>query len=305
MEENTYSINQSTLEEICIEHNASFSYYSNGCNPHVFTEGIYPWHWHSYMQLFYVVEGEMEYQLPSGNYIFRKGEGGFINSNILHKMICRTSSPCFYIEHLFSPSFIGGYFHSDIMIKYVKPVSENPDFDIFKFDNKDPIQQDILKNIQLCYDLFQKKESCYELVVRANLSLLWVSFFKVTATVREHSSKKISSGRIKAMLLYINEHYQEKITLDQIAEAGACSTRECNRSFKKQLKTSPFGYLNELRLHKASFMLLNSNRSIIEIAEECGFSDSSHFSKSFKTAFNTTPKQYRQENKQQLPQTNL
>ncbi|MGN0357554.1 MAG: helix-turn-helix domain-containing protein [Blautia sp.] len=291
--EEIYMINTTTLEEVCNEASPGFAYFASICNPHLFPGSEYPWHWHSYAQCFYVLEGQIDYQLPSGTFRFKKGDGGYINSNILHKMACRTSGTCLFTEQLFAPSFIGGFVHNVIMTKYVLPITNNSAFEIFCFRQENPDHQELIEHLKNAYELFKNKDDCFELLIRVEYSLFWSKFYKLTGEYRNTLSGSHSSARIKAMLHYINEHYMQKITLDEIAAAGACSTRECNRSFKNELHTTPFEYLAQIRMNKAVGYLTTTSYPITLISEMCGFSDPSHFTKSFKAIYHMSPKEFR------------
>lgn len=291
--DNLYQINQTTKEEAWNTYDPAFSFHASLCNPNSFPGKAYPWHWHGYVQFFYVLEGYITYQLPSGSYTFAKGDGGFINANALHMLTSKCSRDACFIEVLFYPEFIGSISRNNIMTRYVQPITENTSLDIFKFDGKKPEYQNILTLLKDAYEIYIKKEECFELFIRSTLSLLWADFYQITKENRHELIGTPSSDRLKVMLLYMNEHYTEKITLDDIAEAGTCSKRECNRVFQTQLHVTPFQYLMQLRLNKAVVMLNDSNASISHISESCGFTDSSHFTKAFKAQFMMTPSQYR------------
>ena len=103
----------------------------------------------------------------------------------------------------------------------------------------------------------------------------------------------MSSSRIKLMITYLNEHFIEKVTLNEIAAAGMCSRRECNRAFQTQLHTTPFEYLLNVRLQQACQYLVNSCHSITDISISCGFSSTSYFTKLFREKFGCSPREYR------------
>ena len=101
------------------------------------------------------------------------------------------------------------------------------------------------------------------------------------------------SYAIKKMMQFIHEHYADKITLGDIAISTNISTRECSRCFQRCIKISPINYLNEHRIRMAAQMLLQTDKNIITISENCGFSSSSYFSKLFQKIMGCTPKNYR------------
>jgi transcriptional regulator GlxA family with amidase domain len=80
-----------------------------------------------------------------------------------------------------------------------------------------------------------------------------------------------------------------------VASSIGTSERELNRLFRMHLAVPPLQYWRRMRLRSAKWMLLNSNRSIAQIAYECGFSDSSHLIHWFKREFQTTPSQMRKQ----------
>lgn len=292
--EGKYKIDRTTLEEVWKEYDAGFSFYASECYPNRFPEGYYPWHWHEYVQFFYVLKGEITYQLLDGTHIFREGEGGFINSNALHTLKNASGGNPLMIEELLYPTFIGGIEHNDIMAKYVLPVSGDESFAMFRLEKDVPEHQNILRLLQEMYRLYTDREEGFELQIHARISLLWADFYRLTKDRRQAIHADVSStGRLKAMMLYITEHFADKITLDEIAAAGTCSRRECNRTFQTRLKLTPFQYLSQIRMNKAVTMLRNTNIPITELAENCGFSDSSHFTKAFRAEYGVTPRQYR------------
>lgn len=293
-DQKSFIINSTTMEEQCNDHRFGFHYFGRYCEPHLFPRGTYPWHWHEYIQFVYVIEGRVEYLLETGTYTLRRGEGAFINSNILHSVQCDTKRRCKYVEQLFSPVFVGGTAQSEIMLNFVKPITENSAFDFFKLDPDEIEHEEILDMLSEAFEYYEKQEECYELLVRSKLTYMWAKFFLLTKPCWMQAEGQHTSSRLKAMLLFINDHHMERITLDQIAEAGTCSRRECNRTFQSQLHLTPFEYLTSIRMNKAANLLLASSITVTQISEQCGFSDPSHFTKAFKEQFGMSPKYYRQ-----------
>ncbi|MFJ4027209.1 GlxA family transcriptional regulator [Paenarthrobacter sp. NPDC089989] len=78
-----------------------------------------------------------------------------------------------------------------------------------------------------------------------------------------------------------------------IAKAVGVTERELTRLFKQHLRTPPAQYWRQIRIKAAHWMLLNSSRSVTQIAHECGFTDSSHLIHWFKRAYQMTPSQMR------------
>ena len=79
------------------------------------------------------------------------------------------------------------------------------------------------------------------------------------------------------------------ISLEEVAKETNTGVRQLERLFKNHVGKSPLSYFREIRLKYAHWLLTNTNRSLTDISYECGFSDSSHFSRSFKKEFGESP----------------
>ena len=96
---------------------------------------------------------------------------------------------------------------------------------------------------------------------------------------------------IRSMVGYIQNHYQNRILLEEIAEAGAVCRSRCCQLFREKLHTTPMNYLIRYRLEKAC-NLIREGSSITDAAFSVGFQGLSYFSESFKKFYGTTPSQY-------------
>jgi transcriptional regulator GlxA family with amidase domain len=112
--------------------------------------------------------------------------------------------------------------------------------------------------------------------------------------------KTESQDRLRSMIAYIHGHYQEKLTLAQIAGCAAVSEREALRCFRRHLQQTPVAYLTGFRLNQAKKLLAETELSVTEISFRCGFSDSAYMGKVFRKAFELTPQGYRKLRKQSL-----
>ena len=95
------------------------------------------------------------------------------------------------------------------------------------------------------------------------------------------------------MVGYIQQRYAEKITLEDIAEAGMVCRSACCTIFREYLGKTPIEYLNEYRISKSTDMLRESRENITHIASACGFSNSSYFTETFVKLMKCTPRDYR------------
>ncbi|MQY41475.1 helix-turn-helix domain-containing protein [Epibacterium sp. SM1969] len=82
---------------------------------------------------------------------------------------------------------------------------------------------------------------------------------------------------------------EEPISPSILAQEVGMSTRQLERLFRRYLNRSPKRYYMELRLQKARNLLMQTDLSVINVALACGFASPSHFSKCYRSHYNTTP----------------
>jgi transcriptional regulator GlxA family with amidase domain len=85
----------------------------------------------------------------------------------------------------------------------------------------------------------------------------------------------------------------ESVSIDELARQVGTTKRELTRLFKRYLRMPPGEYWRSLRLSSARWMVVNTDRSIAQIAFDCGFTDSSHLIRWFKRSFDATPTEMR------------
>ena len=95
------------------------------------------------------------------------------------------------------------------------------------------------------------------------------------------------------ILDYINEHFNEKISLGDLSQRCFYNPAYFSRLFKKAFNMSFTDYIMDIRLKHCCELLKNSDYTIDRIIEECGFSDRNTFYERFKNKYGCTPSEYR------------
>ncbi len=107
---------------------------------------------------------------------------------------------------------------------------------------------------------------------------------------------EMRSKKYRALLRvthYIDEHYSDGVSLEEVAEATGISRYYVSHLFKELMDNTFVGYVNELRLNHAAMLLAATDSPIIEIASKSGFNNLSNFNRAFKMYFGKTPSMYR------------
>lgn len=104
-----------------------------------------------------------------------------------------------------------------------------------------------------------------------------------------------NSYHIMKSIEWLQQNYMNKITADDMIAKTYLSRATYYRLFKKMFSVSPNEYLLNYRLGKAKEMLQYTDKTVSDIALDCGFFDPSHFIKNFERAEGITPARYRQQ----------
>lgn len=139
----------------------------------------------------------------------------------------------------------------------------------------------------------------YDLIVHAapRLEKEEAFFFMLQQIFQEYSSPFTEADilepdpQLKILCSYMEKHYEDNISLEELLAMTNYSKSYLLRSFTKQVGVSPYRYLQNVRLTKAK-ALLEQGTAPIDAASMAGFSDQSHFTNFFKEFIGLTPKQY-------------
>nr|WP_319489884.1 AraC family transcriptional regulator [uncultured Caproiciproducens sp.] len=252
-------------------------------------------HWHPDLEFTVVLEGAMEYQANDSVYRLTKGCGMFVNSNVLHTAKSYEGQDCSYLVITFNPVLIFGHENSTIEKTYVEPVVQSQNCSSYYLSPECVLQNRMIGMILEINRINTEKNICCELQIKSRLCDLWTCLYReLQSAVLEKSmagSKDILY--LKQALNYIHSHFQEKLTLENLALACNISKSKYCHFFKKTMRQTPFEYLLKYRIQKSIPLLLSGAYNITEISEKTGFSNASYYAENFRKYMNCSPTQYR------------
>lgn len=278
-----------------IKEHGDYAYPFNVCVEHIeaYEQGMFWWHWHSEIELTLALSGEMEYHINDNVYDLKKGEALFGNSNTLHAGFQIREKECAYLSITFHPRFLYGYENSGLQTKYVNYIVENGNWPSEKLTDAVPWQKEVIVQMEEIYRLSKEPPADYELQVHILLLQIWQKLYGYFSAMPEKEVKpRKNIRRLQEMIAYIEAHYDEEITLDDIAAQVNICKSECCRFFKKYMNMTIFGYLMSLRVQN-SLPLLKQGESISRIATTVGFTSAAYYGQIFKRYMNCTPKEYK------------
>ena len=250
-------------------------------------------HWHKDLEFILVKKGSMTYNVNGSLIELTENSGIMVNSRQLHYGFSAEHHECEFICILLSPELLQGneWFYQNC----VEHITENSSYPyLYLKDNE--WQSSILQKLDDLYNSFGQSSpdslSCFKLIENFTfiMRILYEYLDIENQTMTKESSDLIT---LRYMIAYIEEHFMDHITIENIAASGTCCKSKCSLLFKKYLCDTPITYTTKLRLRKSLTALLDSDANITEIAHEYGFGGASYYCETFRKYYGMSPLQYR------------
>lgn len=282
-----------------------FEYYLDDTRQ--FDNNFIEWHWHNEFEWLYVQSGSVDCLVGFERFTLEEGDGLFINSKIIHRF--ESESGAVLPNILFAPEFIAPA-ESAIYTEYVKPAILSA-VQFYILHKSAPEHRTVLNAlytaIQLAADNTPAKTYytpvadvatgvTNKLEILNTTLYLWNNFFRLAGSafnITADARDTMLQTRIRTMLSFIASHYQEKISLSDIAASANISKSEALRCFHTAIGSTPVGYLNDYRLSRAKELILSTSDPITNIAFDTGIENTSYFVRSFKKKYGVTPQSLR------------
>lgn len=244
----------------------------------------YPLHWHSNLEFDLVISGMIRGVINGIHVDVYPGEFFFVNSGELHETSSDDISKLNTVTILLS---------NDLLREYCKDI----DSYYFDFSGREKAKRKVKRLIIECAYLYEQKEDFYELeisiVLRKICSILLNECKKEKQEKGYYRYEQKNMKNIKKAIGFMEKNFSSSFSLDDIASEIGMSPNYFSRFFKKNTGETFYSYLNKIRLYYAHRELLNSDRSVTEIAYDNGFANVKSFIEVFKRAYNTTPSRYK------------
>ncbi len=135
-------------------------------------------------------------------------------------------------------------------------------------------QHEAIEDMERAFRAVVNEIPGYEFKTRAALSEMIFQLVSHAPAVQAMPKKALrSADRIKTMLQFIQEHYAEDISVEQVASSASISPSEYMRCFHDMIGTTPNQYLRDQRARRAAELLCGTGLRVTEIAMQCGFQE--------------------------------
>lgn len=249
------------------------------------------WHWHSYFEITWVLEGKGNYFVNGQEYTMEKDDIIIFNNVEPHgwKLLGGNMK---LLVMIFSPEFVAEKI-SLFDAEYLKPFVERGSNFKNRVGREEKVNEEIRISIREIYQEWNERKEGYPLMIKANvlriLTMLIRAYQDETKSGEMLKEKKNAMKRLEQAFTYINDHYCEKITLEEVAASVYMSSNYFSSYFRRVANISFSDYVTRLRVNRAREMLRENGANVTEIAMECGFNNISNFYRLYKKHMGKTP----------------
>lgn len=237
-------------------------------------------HAHHCTELFYVLKGKGSFLVNEEIFDVREDDLIIVNPNVPHTEMSKDDSPLEYIvlgiEGLQFTSF-----------------ANQTEYEDYSVHNYYEFKHEILFYLKSLLQEMERQDEKYESVCQNLLEVLIINMVRRTKSNLIVAPSQKVTKECRFVEQYINNHYQEDITLELLSEKAFMNKYYLVHAFKLYKGISPINYLISLRVEEAKELLETTNYPVAQISNSCGFSSQSYFSQVFKKATNLTPNEYR------------
>jgi AraC-like DNA-binding protein len=257
---------------------------------------IFNMHWHHEIEFIYVEKGPIHLQIGTKQYTLTEGCGFFIPSEQLHGAYPSSNFSFKLHAIVFHIDLLRSFGYDLIESSYLENIRRLSAFHSTFLTANSQEDSELLFLIKYIIDTYITKPSCFELKIKGYLYLLFAEILKGKAwkNNEEISKKDITKTELlKTVLQYIDKYYGEKLTVSELAAQIQMSEGHFSRFFKSLVRMTPMEYVNNIRISKACLLLEKTNRMMLDIAMDVGFTNQSYFNRLFKMKKGCTPKKYK------------
>ena len=249
-------------------------------------------HIHGEIELLYVTSGAFKACNDEVSVTAEKGEIIFINSRVVHETFSEADSTVYVLVQFDISEMSQNYLKNTS--KYLHRFLSAGECAMYVFKNGDPKTAEIKGYLDDIIKESDEKKRAYEMYISADI-------FKISALLSRYKiilDENISFDsdiieRVLPVLNYIDSHYREEISLNDLSKTLNLNRYYFCRLFKRATNSTFTEYLNFVRVCKAEKRIISGAGNISEISMDVGFSSVSYFNRIFKKYKGCTPSAYK------------
>ena len=256
-------------------------------------------HKHIEFEISLILQGTGIYDTKTGTYDIRPGDIFLYSTNEYHcitDIFSNDASDHMELLNLhFQPSFVWSAGNDCLTNSYLKIFfNRNENFQN-RLDRNNPAIKRLAEQMLSIKEEFENKEYDYEICIKAKILELMIAIHRSFCITEERSTYIPNQlyERMETALNYIDQHFCSDLSLSDIASRAFMSRTYFCSMFKEMNGLTPWDYINIKRVNRAIELLQSTDLTILNIATQCGFDNSTNFYRIFKQITGNTPMQIR------------
>lgn len=252
------------------------------------------YHTHYQYEIYYFYEGQVSYLINDRIYKLAPGDLILMHGMTLHKALLERRDVYKRSIIHFDPSYVAKHIQPSFTGDLLLPFTELKNVHLsLKGAEREECEALLHKLAQL---MKQNNSYAYQKshVVFLEL-LLFISELCQQPMQSQHSSTTTKEKHAQDIITFIEQHFRQDLTLDQLQNELHLNKYYLSKTFKEVTGTTIFQYFLERRIYEAKLLLVDSQATITDISLEVGFKHLAHFSRAFKQATGWTAEQYRRQ----------
>ena len=250
----------------------------------------YAAHWHSELEIAMPLVNSYTFIIEGQTYVLNPYDIMIIPSGVSHELIAPpTGRRLFLLVRHQVLREVNGF---DIIYNRFFPCA------LFRFSEESVAHQRMINYLEVIMDEYTSRRPLWEAAVHGSIILFFLQACRVFLSQSDLPAQRSRAQRVHtdtffSVCSYISEHCTDKISLEDAARIAGFSRSQFIRLFKEYTGTSFYDYLIRQRMIKADLLLSEPDRSITDIAMQCGFGSLSTFNRVFRSYHHCTPMEYR------------
>ncbi len=249
-----------------------------------------PLHWHKEFELIRVCSGKFHLFLQNTEFVMTPGDIALVSSGTLHR---GTPEDCMYECVVFDLNMLRRY-PGDKVSTLLSAIKNGEVSATGWYSNA---SKDFCTIVHNLFDCLKQETDYYEFSVYGLLYKLFGALYQEnkiqTASASRFHNRKADTMRL--LLNWIDVHFREPITLNQLAQIADVNEKYLCHLFKDFTDHTPIDYINHLRVEQALREIQENHLSVTDAAYESGFNDLSYFSRTFKKYKGHSPSFYKKQ----------
>ena len=244
-------------------------------------------HYHMHYEIYYQLSGDRYYFIKDKTYYVEEGTLVWLHPTDIHKTITASTQAGERILINFQKEFLSSMtrLEQSVLLGCFEDKNRVLKLNLLEQKEIETLLHKMLK---------ENKDMLYSKILLSECLLLSNRYLKNIKSKGDNpADTSVKYERVTKIARYLNDHYNEKLTLESVAKTFYISPYYLSRTFKAGTGFNFIHYLNYIRISHAKELLQTTDMSIIHISGKAGYENITHFNRVFKEIEGITPSNYR------------